>query len=144
MVNPRSPMPSGGDRLGLPEGGVVELRYMGFEQRYNARAYWFDGVEKDQPPRRFIITADLSIFHTHGVAIQEGPVLCARKLIADLEAKVGGEHELTAEDLVEYVRSRNLRRLKQAERRKAARRQTSPAIAWGIRLDTTSSVHHKE
>jgi hypothetical protein len=58
----------------------MEVRYLGFEQPQNAGSYQFDVVEKGEPSRRFIVTADLSLFHTHGVAIQEGPSLCAGNL----------------------------------------------------------------
>jgi hypothetical protein len=48
----------------------MEVRYLGFEQRQNARSYRFDVVEKGPPARRFIVTADLSLFHTLGVVMQ--------------------------------------------------------------------------
>jgi hypothetical protein len=38
----------------------MEGRYLGFEQRQNARSYRFDVVEKGPPARRFIVTANLS------------------------------------------------------------------------------------
>ena len=34
----------------------MELRYMGFDQHDNTRAYKFDSVEKGQPIVRFVIT----------------------------------------------------------------------------------------
>ncbi len=42
----------------------MEVRYLGFEQQLNARAYRFDVIEKGQPARRFIVTADLALFLT--------------------------------------------------------------------------------
>ncbi len=105
----------------------MEVRYLGFEQRQNARSYQFDVVEKGEPSRRFIVTADLSLFHIHGVVIQEGPSLCAGKLAADLESRVFGSHELTADDLRSYVNARSLEEAKRAEMRKAPRRRPSAA-----------------
>jgi len=105
----------------------VELRYLGFKQRDNARAYRFDVVEKGQPPKGFIVTADISLFHTHGVVIQEGPSLCANKLTADLKRDFDGAHELTAEDLLVYVNARSVAAAKRAGRRKAPGRRPSPA-----------------
>ena len=103
----------------------MEVRYLGFEQQQSARSYQFDVVEEGQPPKRFIVTADLSLFHTHRVGIQEGPALCASKLVADLERDFAGAHELTAEDLLSYVNARSLAEAKREMRR--APRRSSPA-----------------
>jgi hypothetical protein len=105
----------------------MEVRYLGFEQRQNARAYHFDLVEKGESSKRFIVTADLSLFRAHGVLIQEGLSLCSSKLVADLERNFAGPHELTAEDLRAYVNARSLVEAKRAEMRKAPRRRPSPA-----------------
>ncbi len=40
----------------------MEVRYLGFAQRQNARSYQFDVVEKGEPSRPLIVTADLSLF----------------------------------------------------------------------------------
>lgn len=106
----------------------MEVRYLGFEQQQNARSYRFDVVEKGEPARRFIVTADLSLFHTYGVVIQEGPSLCVDKLVADLQRNFAGAHELTAEDLRSYVNARSLAEAKRAELRKAPRRRPSSAV----------------
>jgi hypothetical protein len=104
----------------------MEVRYLGFDQQQNARAYRFDVLEKGQPARSCIVTADLMLFHTHGVRIQEGPALCAGKLMADLERQFAGAHELTAEDLLSHVNACSLAEAKRAEARKAPRRHLSP------------------
>jgi hypothetical protein len=101
----------------------MEVRYLGFDQQQNARSYQFDVVEKGEASKRFIVTADLSLFHSHGVVIQEGPSLCAGKLVADLERNFAGAHELTAEDLRSYVNARSLAEAKRAEMRKTPRRR---------------------
>jgi hypothetical protein len=105
----------------------MEVRYLGFEQQMNARAYRFDVIEKGQPARRFIVTADLALFLTHRVGIQEGPNLSASKLAADLERNVAGDHELTAEDMRTHVNARLMAEAKRAEMRKAPRRHPNPA-----------------
>ncbi len=107
----------------------MEVRYLGFEQQQNARSYRFDVLEKGQPARSFIVTADLPLFHTHGVSIQEGPALSARKLAADLEKEFTGAHVLTAEDLLSHVNARSLAEAKRAEMRKSPRRRPWPAEA---------------
>jgi hypothetical protein len=71
-------------------------------KQQSARSYQFDVVEKGQRAKRVIVTADLSLFHSDGVGIQEGPALCASKLVADLESDFAGAHELTDEDLLSY------------------------------------------
>jgi hypothetical protein len=103
----------------------MEVRYLGFEQQQSARSYQFDVVEEGEPAKRFIVTTDLSLFHSHGVGIQEGPALCASKLVADLERDFAGAHELTAEDLLSYVNARSLAEAKREMRR--APRRSSPA-----------------
>jgi hypothetical protein len=105
----------------------MEVRYLGFEQQQSARSYRFDVVEKGQPTKHFIVTADLSLFHIHRVGIQEGPALSATKLVADLARDFAGAHELTAEDLLSYVNARSLAEAKRAQMRKAPRRRPSVA-----------------
>jgi hypothetical protein len=105
----------------------MEVRYLGFEQQQNSRSYQFDVVEKGQPARRFIVTADLSLFLIHRVGIQEGPALSASKLAADLERNFDGVHELTAEDLRAHANARSLAEAQLAEKRKSFRRRPSPA-----------------
>ena len=104
----------------------MEVRYLGFEQQQSARSYRFDVVEKGQPTRRFIVTADLSLFRRHGVGIQEGPALSANKLAANLQSEFAGAHELTAEDLLSYANARSVAEARRAEMRKAPRRRLSP------------------
>ena len=84
----------------------MELRYMGFDQSQSTRSYRFDRVVKGEPSERLVITADLALFLTHRVHIQEGPTLCAGKLAADLAQSQGGEHQLTNDDLVAHLRAR--------------------------------------
>jgi hypothetical protein len=105
----------------------MEVRYLGFDQQQNSRSYQFDVVEKGEPSKRFIVTTDISLFHSFGVVIQEGPSLCAGKLLADLEGNFDGPHELTAEDLRSYVNTRSLAEAKRAEMRKTPRRHPSAA-----------------
>ena len=76
---------------------------MGFEQRQNARAFQFSVMEKGQPSRHFVVTADLGLFLANRVALQEGPTLSASKLAADLAKNFEGEHQLTADDLREHA-----------------------------------------
>jgi hypothetical protein len=101
----------------------MEVRYLGFDQRQNARSYRFDVVEKGQPARHFVVTTDVSLFHALGVVIQEGPTLSASKLLSDLERDVAGTHELTDQDLRAYVNARSAAEARRAELRKTPRRR---------------------
>src|SRR3954466_11529502 len=93
----------------------MDLRYMGFDQEKNLRSYRFDAVEKGAPKREFVVTADLALFLTHRIAIQEGPNMCGIKLAANMESNSDGPHELTDADLRAHVVARAA-----AEARRAA------------------------
>jgi hypothetical protein len=101
---------------------------MGFEQRQNARAFQFSVMEKGQPSRHFVVTADIGLFLTHHVALQEGPSLSAGKLTADLARNFEGQHELTATDLREHADAVSLAKAQRAEMRKPPRRRTAAAV----------------
>ncbi|HVP46417.1 MAG TPA: hypothetical protein VMT32_07535 [Bryobacteraceae bacterium] len=108
------------------KGGAMALRYMGFDQRQNTRVYKFDNVAEGEPTIRMLITADLTLFQKHHIAIQEGPGLCAQKLAADLENPRNGNHELTSDDLLAHASARAAVAARQAElRRKGARRRAA-------------------
>ena len=105
----------------------MEFRYLGFEQHQNARVYRFDVLSKSEPVKRFLITADLGLFLTHRVGIQEGPGLCASKLAADIESNAVGTHELTDADLRAYTTARASAEARRAEARRAAPRRARGA-----------------
>ena len=107
----------------------MEIRYLGFEQKQNSRAYRFDVREEGLPSRQLTVIADMDVFRTHRVGIQEGPILCGSKLSADLERGWQGEHELTVGDMRAYVASRSAAEAQRAEMRKHSRRRAVPAEA---------------
>lgn len=109
----------------------MEVRYLGFEQQQNSRAYRFEVTQKGQPSRRFIVTADLSLFLTHHVGIQEGPTLSASKLTADLDRQFEGVHELTSDDFRSHANARSLAEAQRAEARKGGRRSSPPPTPAG-------------
>ena len=98
----------------------MDLRYMGFDQHDNTRAYKFDGVEAGHRIAQLVITADLTLFLKHHVSIQEGPDLCARKLTADLAGLEQQDHQLTNEDLLAFATSRADEQARKAEVRRRA------------------------
>ena len=106
----------------------MELRYMGFNQHDNTRAYKFDGVENGQAIVRLVVTADLALFLKHQVSLQEGPALCARKLSTDSAGLGQHDHELTNEDLLVFTTARADEEARKAElRRKANLHRRLPA-----------------
>jgi len=105
----------------------MELRYLGFDQLQNARAYRFDLNTRNGAAQHFVVTVDLSLFHTHRVGIQEGPSLCAQKLTADLAAATNGIHELTAEDMQAYTAQRAAAEARRIEARKGGFRRHNRA-----------------
>lgn len=105
----------------------MELRYLGFDQLDNARAYRFDVIAKGEATRQFIVTVDLGLFRTHHVGIQEGPGLCAHKLLADLQISFEGAHELTTEDLRIYAETRAAAEARKLEARKGGPRRAKAA-----------------
>src|ERR1051325_7255560 len=68
---------------GRSQRGTMQLRYLGFDQLQNARAFRFDIITKGEVTKHAVVTADLALFLQHHVGIQDGPTLCASKLSAD-------------------------------------------------------------
>jgi hypothetical protein len=107
----------------------MEVRYMGFEQLREERTYRFDVSAKGEVTRQFVVLADLALFRTHRVAIQEGPSLCARKLRADLELNPEGSHRLTTDDLSLFAAGVADAEARRIEARKSAGRRAKVAPA---------------
>ena len=104
----------------------MELRYLGFDQTLNTRAYRFEGLNKGEPPVHLVVTADLAMFLKHRIGIQEGPGLCARKLASDAQSPRLENVELTNDDLRAVVDARAVADARKAElRRSGPRRRPS-------------------
>jgi hypothetical protein len=104
---------------------------MGFDQQRNARTFRFDVVSKGEVTRHLLVTADLALFLTHRIGIQEGPSLCAQKLATDLDKGVEGSHELTEDDLREHAAARTLAEARRAEARKTGPRRPTGGVPRG-------------
>ncbi|HEY2014098.1 MAG TPA: hypothetical protein VGH38_11400 [Bryobacteraceae bacterium] len=101
----------------------MELRYVGFNQANDKRLYFFERDAKGEPLTRLAVSVDLALFLKHHIGIQEGPSLCARKLAADLEAQLPGDHELSNDDLLLFVTGRAAKAaLRPVSRRRAPQR----------------------
>lgn len=115
-----------GTRFG--PGGQMELRYLGFDQLQNARAYRFAVIAKGATTMRAVVMADMALFLEYRVGIQDGPSLCAAKLTADLEQNVEGDHVLTADDLRGLSERRAAAEEKRMEMRRMARRRAATGL----------------
>ena len=87
----------------------MEIRYLGFEQRQNARVYRFDVRIEGRLTKQASVTADMAVFRNYSVGIQEGPSLCGNKL--------------TAADVRAYADAKALADAQRAGTRKAPRRR---------------------
>lgn len=86
----------------------MQLQYMGFEQVKNIREYIFHAIAPGEETKVFVVTTDLALFLKHHLGMQEGPVLCLRKLVAELGAvePVGPpllRRPLTDHDMIAYL-----------------------------------------
>jgi len=106
----------------------MEIRYLGFNQQLEERAYHFDVSSKGELRREIVVTADIGLFRAYHVAIQDGPRLCARKLEAELATDFAGAHSLTTEDFRLHAAEHLAAEAKRAEkRRNNMRRAKAPA-----------------
>jgi hypothetical protein len=101
----------------------VEIRYLGFNQKQNFRVYRFDVCTNGRLPKQISVTADIAVFRTYSVGIQEGPLLSEKKLTADLERGWEGTHELTEADVRAYADAKALADAQRADARKPPRRR---------------------
>jgi hypothetical protein len=108
---------------------LVEIRYLGFDQRENFRVYRFDVHTDGRPMKEVSVTADMVVFRDHRVGIQEGPFLCGNKLTADLGRGWEGEHELTAADVRAHADTKALADAERASARRAPRRRPGVSAA---------------
>lgn len=107
-----------------------DLRYRGFDQEHDLRRYKFEAVASDGSLQSFVVTVEVELFHRHRVNIQEGPVLCMRKLLADLTNAVeSGQHTLSEGDLRACALARALAAQQKEKSRRGighGRRRTQP------------------
>jgi len=109
---------------------LLEIRYLGFDQRENSRVYRF-GVQTDgRTMKEISVTADMVVFRDYGVGVQEGPFLSGNKLTADLGRGWEGEHELTAADVRAHADAKAQAGAERASARKSPRRR--PGVPAGL------------
>jgi cold shock CspA family protein len=64
---------------------AIQFRYVGFEQSGSVRTFRFQGVVSGALTRDYSVTGDVRLFQKYRVGIQEGPALCVRLLLAQVE-----------------------------------------------------------
>ena len=115
-IDPICDIPTAKDR----NREIGSLRYMGFEHRGSVRCYCFEKVTSRRQTQAFSVAADLRLFQTYGIRIQEGPALCLRVLSVRLESEPDQESliqcSLTPQDMTAFVASQ-LRRPRPGPRR---------------------------
>jgi hypothetical protein len=65
---------------------ITQLRFVGFRHLENLRRFRFERITPGGPTQCFEVAANLALFHTLRIAIQEGPALCMRVIADELEA----------------------------------------------------------
>jgi hypothetical protein len=104
------------------------IRYMGFEQAGNVRTYNFERLVPRGEAVKAIVSADLSLFLKYHVGIQDGPMLCLRLVMAELDdsSALGlspFRRCLTDHDMQCHLASRRL-----PEKKRFGRRTGSPTL----------------
>jgi cold shock CspA family protein len=87
------------------------VRYLGFEQTGNIRAYQFERLSPGGEKQTATLSADLTLFLTHNVGLQDGPALClglvaAELDVADSDSRVPYQRSLTDADMLAHLASR--------------------------------------
>ncbi len=111
----------------------LDLRYVGFDQSRNIRSYRFDAVAGGFAIRHFSVLVDVALLLENRVSMQEAPVLCLRKLAADLGgARPPERHELGNDDLLAFRASReaSVRRKNRPRQMFGRRRGAPPPAPW--------------
>jgi cold shock CspA family protein len=87
------------------------IRYLGFDQIGNVRAYKFERHSPGGETQTATVSTDLALFLTHRVGLQDGPALCLRLVTAELDGACAGgrvpfQRSLTDADMLAHLASR--------------------------------------
>lgn len=63
----------------------LEVRYEGFEQTNNIRAFKFQAWRTGEENQAAVVTVDLALLRKYGITIQEAPALCLRLVETELQ-----------------------------------------------------------
>jgi cold shock CspA family protein len=87
------------------------IRYVGFQQQGNIRAYRFERPSSSGEVQTAVVSSDLALFVTHHVGLQDGPALCQRLAAAELDRmgpdeQAPVERSITKQDLLAHLADR--------------------------------------
>jgi hypothetical protein len=89
---------------------ITQLRYVGFRHLEDLRRFRFERITPGGPTQCFEVAANMALFHTLRIAIQEGPTLCMRVIAAELESGRKWEDlallSLTEQHMRDYLSSK--------------------------------------
>lgn len=87
------------------------VRYLGFEQMGNVRAYKFERLSPGGERQTATVSTDLALFLAHHIGLQDGPALCLRLVTAELDgidpdSRLPFQRLLTDADMLAHLASR--------------------------------------
>lgn len=111
------------------------IRYLDYTQAGNIREYKFERRSQDGETVSAIVSADLSLFSRHKVGIQDGPMLCLKLVMAELENSNATSdspfrRSLTDHDLLYHLASKPVPEKKRFGRRSPASASLPQNHSW--------------
>ncbi len=111
------------------------FRYMGFEQAGNVREYSFERLSPREEAVKAVVSVDLALFLKHHVGLQDGPMLCMRLVMAELDGSKATDEtpfrrSLTDHDMQYHLASRPVAEKKRFARRAGAANTLPATHAW--------------
>jgi cold shock CspA family protein len=111
---------------------IMRVRFAGFDQTDSIRTYRFELIANGEETKTFAVTADLSLFRKHRIGIQEGPALCLKVLLSELENLTPEEEvthwALTDQNMLDHLASRPVPGKKPGPRRTARSSSMAPGM----------------
>jgi hypothetical protein len=110
----------------LTRSGTTKMQFVltGFIHNAGLRVFGFEAVGADQSRTKFSVSADIALSRSHGIRVQELPLLCRRFLEQHHTGDEKRDLTLAEEDMCTYAN-------KCASEREAAQRKRSPRRPQG-------------
>jgi cold shock CspA family protein len=110
------------------------IRYVGFEQEGNIRSYKFERQIPREEAVSAVVNADMALFLKHKIGLQDGPMLCLRLVVAEIDGSTGTDQtpyrrSLTDHDMLCHLASRRAPE-KRFGRRPGRTTTLPPTHAW--------------
>jgi cold shock CspA family protein len=112
------------------------VRYNGFEQSGNIRAYKFERLSPEGETQTAVVSTDLALFLKHRIGIQDGPALCLRLVTTEMnDARIDTQQPylrtLTDEDMRAHTASRVVPEKRKHTTRANAANARARRHSWG-------------